>query len=150
MDLPEVRELWPLVQEELVARGVEAPMAVSAITGDGVQTLLRQALALLDELPEQPVVLTEPPVYRPEIDEDYFEIQEVRPQPEDEGARWRVSGVRIERAAVMTNWDYYESQLRFQRILEAMGISQALEQAGVEDGDVVMIGDVELVWGDQA
>jgi len=49
----------------------------------------------------------------------------------------------------MTNWNYYEAGLRFQRILEAMGISQALATAGVAEGDMVIIGDTELVWGDQ-
>jgi len=39
--------------------------------------------------------------------------------------------------------------MRFQRILDAMGISKALEDAGVEDGEVVVIGNAELVWGEQ-
>lgn len=41
----------------------------------------------------------------------------------------------------MTNWDYYEAVRRFQRILEAQGISQALKEAGAKQGDVVMVGD---------
>ena len=60
---------------------------------------------------------------------------------------WRVDGVAIERVAQMTNWDYYESGLRFQRILAAMGISDALRKRGVSDGDTVLFGRVELVWG---
>jgi GTPase len=91
----------------------------------------------------------EPVVYRPEIDEDFFEIEREGTERTPGLARWRVSGVRIERAAAMTNWDYYESGLRFQRILDVMGISKALTKAGVEDGDVVAIGSTELVWGDQ-
>jgi cytidyltransferase-like protein len=35
----------------------------------------------------------------------------------------------------MTNWDYYEAGMRFQRVLNALGIRQALVEAGVEDGD---------------
>jgi len=30
-----------------------------------------------------------------------------------------------------------------------MGISKALTKAGVEDGDTVVIGSTELMWGDQ-
>jgi GTP-binding protein len=59
-----------------------------------------------------------------------------------------VRGKRIERVVKMTNWDYYEAALRFQRILEAMGITQALEEGGVQEGDTVIIGDVELTWGE--
>ena len=124
-------------------------MAISALTGEGVQPLLRRVVAMLDELPEPAALVDETMVYRPEIDEDYFEIEREGLDRTPGSARWRVSGVRIERAAVMTNWDYYESGLRFQRILDVMGISKALGKAGVEDGDVVVIGSTELVWGDQ-
>ncbi len=37
--------------------------------------------------------------------------------------------------------------MRFQRILRVMGITEALREAGVQDGDRVIIGDMELVWG---
>jgi GTP-binding protein len=39
--------------------------------------------------------------------------------------------------------------MRFQRILRAMGVADALREAGVQDGDTVQIGDIELVWGFQ-
>jgi GTP-binding protein len=149
MDLPEVAELWPTIKAELESRGVEQPMAMSALTGEGVQPLLRRVVAMLDELPEPAALVDETVVYRPEIDEDFFEIEREGLDRSPGSARWRVSGVRIERAAAMTNWDYYESGLRFQRILDVMGISKALTKAGVADGDVVVIGSTELVWGDQ-
>jgi GTP-binding protein len=149
IDQPEVAGLWPQIKAGLEARGVDEPMAISALTGEGVQTLLRRVVAMLDELPEPASLADEPVVYRPEIDEDFFEIEREGTERTPGLARWRVSGVRIERAAAMTNWDYYESGLRFQRILDVMGISKALNKAGVEDGDTVVIGGTELVWGDQ-
>lgn len=36
--------------------------------------------------------------------------------------RWRVEGDAILRFAQMTNWDYYEAALRFQKVLEASGM----------------------------
>lgn len=42
----------------------------------------------------------------------------------------------------MTNWDYYEAVQRFQRILEAEKISDALKAAGALEGDLVMIGEL--------
>ncbi len=149
LDQPEVVELWPEIKAQLEARGVDEPMAISALTGEGVQTLLRRVVAMLDELPEPVSLADEPVIYRPEIDEDFFEIEREGTERTPGLARWRVSGVRIERAAAMTNWDYYESGLRFQRILDVMGISKALTKAGVEDGDTVVIGSTELMWGDQ-
>jgi len=61
---------------------------------------------------------------------------------------WRVRGAAIERIVRRTNWDYEEAVDRFQRTLERLGLRQALEEAGVQEGDTVVIGDVELEWRD--
>ena len=61
---------------------------------------------------------------------------------------WRVAGTRIERAAKMTYWEYDEAVARFQRVLEALGVRRALEEAGVQPGDTVHIGEFELEWSD--
>ena len=55
-------------------------------------------------------------------------------------------GVAIERAAAMTHWDYYEAIMRFQRILAALSITDALRDEGVHEGDLVRIGNTELTW----
>jgi GTP-binding protein len=138
MDVPEVRERWPEIRDELARQGVEA-VPISAATGENLETLLRKAVALLNELPpiERKKAM---PILQP-VDEDAFEIEKT---PEG----WVIRGKRIERAAAMTNWDYYEAALRFHRIMEAMGIAEALEQAGIENGDDVIIGDVVLEWRD--
>ena len=48
------------------------------------------------------------------------------------------------------NWDYYESVLRFQRILDAQGISEALKECGAKEGDLVMIGKAKSTEDRQA
>ena len=138
MDLPEVRARWPEIRDKFAEMGIEA-IPISAVTGENVDTLLRKAVAILKTLPP-PERKRALPVIRP-VDEDAFTIEKT---PEG----WIVRGKRIERAAAMTNWDYYEAALRFHRIMEAMGIAQALEEAGVQDGDTVFIGDIELEWHD--
>jgi Obg family GTPase CgtA-like protein len=42
------------------------------------------------------------------------------------------------------NWDYYESVDRFQRILDASGITESLKENGAKEGDLVMIGAFTL------
>lgn len=142
LDLPHARAQWPAVQSAMEARGLPH-MAISAATGEHVQELLARVQAMLDELP--PVEETAPAEEWVEIeapaDEKAFAVHKL-----GEGA-WLVEGVAIERAAQMTNWDYYEAAMRFQRILRAMGITEALRAAGVAEGDTVQIGDIELVWG---
>ncbi|MDH7487814.1 MAG: GTPase ObgE [Anaerolineae bacterium] len=140
MDLAEVRRRWPGVRRALQRQGVE-PMAISAVSGEGVPELMRRVAQTLEALPP-PAAAEAVPVFRLPEDEAAFTI-------EREGDGWRVRGRRIERVVQMTNWDYYEAAQRFQRILEAMGISRALEEAGVQEGDVVVIGDTELTWGEQ-
>ena len=142
MDLAEVRQRWPGVRRALQQQGVE-PMAISAVSGEGVPELMRRVAQTLPEAELLDSRAAEAvPVFRLPEDESAFTI-------EREGDGWRVRGKRIERAVQMTNWDYYEAALRFQRILEAMGITQALEEAGVQEGDVVVIGDTELTWGEE-
>jgi GTP-binding protein len=59
---------------------------------------------------------------------------------------FRVRGRRIERIAAQTDFQNEESAERFQRDLDRMGIDAELRRAGVEPGDTVRIGDVELEW----
>lgn len=46
---------------------------------------------------------------------------------------WHVTGEAISRFASMTNWDYYEAALRFQKVLEAAGETVALSILNVID-----------------
>jgi len=50
---------------------------------------------------------------------------------------------------IMTRWEYYDAVMRFQRILEALGITEALRQRGVREGDIVRIGDMQLEWSEE-
>jgi GTP-binding protein len=92
----------------------------------------------LADLPEQ-VPARELPVFRPDEDEGLFSV-------EREVDGWRVHGARVERLASMTVWNLEEAVRRFQRALEHMGVTEALEDAGVQPGDTVRIGERELVW----
>jgi GTP-binding protein len=142
MDLEEASILWwPEVQRLGREQGFEA-MAISAVTGQNVRQLLYRVRQLLDELPEEPVKEEELPVIRPSTREE-FTIERVSTP---EGPAWRVSGERIEKLAAMTYWEFAEAAARFQRILDRMGIREALEAEGVQVGDTVLIGDEVLEW----
>jgi GTP-binding protein len=138
LDEPQVRERWPEVEATLKAQG-HKPMAISALAREGTRELLYRAAQMLNKLPKESLE-RELPVFRPEEDEDTFTIEQ---EAEDE---WRVRGIRIERIAAMTVWNLDEAVYRFQQTLGHMGITEALEEAGVEPGDTVHIGDQELVW----
>ncbi len=141
LDLPEAQERWRQLRPALAARGYEA-LAISAATHQGIDVLVNRLFALLDALPAQEAgAVVETPVYRLE-ERVPFTITR------DPAGAFHVRGERIERAAAMTYWDYDEAVLRFQRTLEALGITAALEAAGVQPGDTVYIGDFEMEWSE--
>ncbi len=142
MDVAEAREYWELIRDQLIARGVEQPMAISAITRENVPQLIQRAFGMISQLPEIELAETaEVPVY--EIDDD-----DVKFEVDVEDGIYYVSGERIERAAAMTYWDYEEAVSRFQKTLEVLGVSEALQKSGVKPGDTVFIGDFELEWSE--
>jgi GTP-binding protein len=121
--------------------GKNSPLlAISALARTNLDELLRRAARLLTQAPPAPAP-AELPIYRVESDPRAFEIKR-------EPKGWRVHGPAIERAAAMTYWEYDQSIRRFQRILQTLGIEAALRKAGVQQGDMVLIGDYELEWQD--
>jgi len=143
MDMPEVEEKWPVIKKQLVEKGYKDIYAISAIRNQDIRPVLFRAAELLKEVPayeyKTPLDEEEIPVYRMDNDpQEYFILKT------DRG--WRLSGKALERAAAMTYWEHLQSIRRFQRILEVMGVDQALRDAGVQPGDSVFIGDNELEW----
>ncbi|MCD4686828.1 MAG: Obg family GTPase CgtA, partial [Anaerolineae bacterium] len=140
MDLPQVQEYWPLIEEELKKLGHE-PLAISAVAQQNVRAVVYRVLQALDDLPEEDPEVAAIPVYQLDDDPLAFEVTKL-----EDGA-YRVTGKRIERAVAMTYWDYDQAVTRFQRILETMGITAALEEAGIQPGDTVHIDKLEMEWG---
>ena len=142
IDMPEAREYWELLRDSLIERDVAEPLAVSALTRENVTLLIQRVFAQAAKLPprDEPA-LEEAPVYALDDEGIAFELTE-------KDGVYFVSGDRIERAAAMTYWDYDEAVLRFHKTLEALGVVDALTEAGARSGDTVFIGDFELEWSD--
>jgi GTP-binding protein len=141
IDLPETRSLLEYVEPQL--RGeAEAIFRVSAATGEGIQELLNAVSRRLAEIPkERPERETATRIYRlAEVDDEAWDARRLSPH------HFEVSGVRIERALRMTDFSLDEAADRFQRILEASGISERLTRLGILPGDIVRIADSELIW----
>lgn len=139
IDLPEVQEKWQFIKKQLGKQKVN-PMAISALTRQDLKPVLWKALELVSSVPE-PRVEEAIPVYRPEEDPRDFVLI-----PEEDG--FRVSGKAIERAAKMTYWEHDGSVRRFQKLIQSLGIEDALRKAGIQEGQTVYISDFELEWQD--
>lgn len=117
----------------------------SAVTGENAAELMRRLRKLVNALP---------PV------DDLFDGESVKeldsPAAEDTGfdietdpaypGQFRVTGTRIVQIARMTVWDYYEAVQRFQRVMEAMGVDDALKEAGAKKGDLIMIDEYDFEY----
>jgi GTP-binding protein len=140
IDLPDVQQRWPQIKRALKRRGYEA-FSISAVAGTDVREVLYRAKKLLAEAPVPPEPATMP-IYRPVSDPRQYEIKHA-------GDGWHVTGEAIERAALMTYWEEPQSIRRFQRILDTLGIEDALRKAGIQNGETVFIGsEYELEWQD--
>ena len=139
MDQEEVKQKWPKIKKDLEARGY-SPMTVSALDRTDLKPVLWKAHELLKITPE-PEIAETLAVYRPMEDKRAFSIEKT-----NDG--WRVKGIAIERAARMTYWEYEGSVRRFHKLMVFLGVDEGLRNAGVQEGDIVAIGDFELEWQD--
>lgn len=145
IDLPEAQANVPRLRAELERRG-HPVFEISAATGKGVQELMNAVAALLREIAEHEQAMAASVQRRmytlEEVDERQWTIEDVAPH------YFRVRGKAIERLTKMTNWALEDAVERFQRVLEASGISAELEQRGIQPGDIVEIAGHELTWGE--
>jgi GTP-binding protein len=135
-----------------MARRDHQTFEISAATGQGVPALLNAVGALLREVGEQEraakAKADKPQERRRYTLEDADErawrvVRQAR-------HRFEVTGVAIERFTKMTNFDLEEGVERFQKALEASGISKELVRQGIEPGDVVHLAGHELIWDESS
>lgn len=141
IDQPDVQAKLADIQKKFRKLKVEL-MTISALARTNTRELLVQAHQKLEQAPPMDAVELPLPVYKPKEDPREFEVIH---EGENE---WRVTGIAIERAAKMTYWQHDGSVRRFQKIMETLGIEDALRKAGVQEGDTVSIGEFELEWQD--
>lgn len=126
--------------EALRARG-EKVYTISALSGDGVAALLQAAAdaarqaakARSEQAMEEPEA-----IFAPKRDESF----EVVP---DQGTL-RVRGAEVERRVAMTDLGNDEALRRLVRYFARSGIDKALKSQGVQEGQSILIRDVEFEW----
>ncbi|MBV9581922.1 MAG: GTPase ObgE [Chloroflexi bacterium] len=141
LDLPGGRDGLAVLQRELPDRPV---IGTSTVTNEGVATLLDAVAEVLRGLPRErePSASAGVRVYRLEAtDDDGFRIERV------EDDVYRVRGRRVERLVAMTDLGSEEGTDYLQKQLQRMGVFDALEHAGVQVGDTVLVGEWETEWG---
>mmetsp|Transcript_11320 Transcript_11320/g.10241 ORF Transcript_11320/g.10241 Transcript_11320/m.10241 type:complete len:137 (+) Transcript_11320:1318-1728(+) len=112
---------------------------------------MRRMRRFMDSLPVQSQLTSE--LFTDEEDRVDFDAQEDSEfevfTDDNYPHQFRVVGKKLERLVRMTNWDYFESLLRFQRILEAEGVVAELKSRGAVEGDLIMIDEFDFDFIDR-
>jgi GTP-binding protein len=117
---------------------------ISAVTGEGVQDLIKVVDRLVNEAED--II---------EVDEEDEEIVIKGPQPTDEKRGfyiiekndvYKVKGEEIERIVAMTNFDNEDAMYHLARTMKKMGVEEALQAKDIKEGDTVKIGEIEFEY----
>jgi GTP-binding protein len=135
IDLPEVRAQLAQLKDAF-ARAGTMPFFISAATGEGVSALMAEAMKVLAEVTVKVKAGERLP------------RKVFRPQPRTTGARVHKEGdtfvvvaPELERMVAKPGVPH-----QLKRQLSRLGVSRALEKAGVKPGDRVRCGNLEWEW----
>lgn len=115
---------------------------ISAVTGEGIETLLHHVSKVLKTLPKEDIVevIGGKKIYTLE-NEQAFTITK-------QDGIYVVDGPGVEKVMRRVNLEDNESMYYFQKCLEELGVNKALKKLGVKEGDTVKVVDWELEWYD--
>ena len=139
-DIPEAKANLTRLREYFGNRKI---FPISAITGEGVPPLMRQAYRSLQYLAARA---------RKEAETAIILEQEQPPEP---SARFElietedgfvVTGAEPRRAVLMTDMENEQALILLYRKLKNMGVMNALTRAGAEEGDTVQIDEFEFTY----
>lgn len=151
MDMPDSEENYQefvkQVKEDSGLKVEPEIMAISAITHDGVDKLLRATADMLDKAPV-------PAAYKVEEETEgeaklyKYEEKKVNLSVDWDAELdcWMISGPEVEKLAAMTNLQREATVMRFARQMRHMGVDDKLREAGAKDGDDVRINNTNFVF----
>ncbi len=135
LDLPTAQENQERLTKALEERGYPV-FTLSAATREGLPPLLNYIRHRVRELPPPTTFLPTPQAAAPEAVKPFVITKQ--------NGVYVVQGEQVERLLALTNVDNPEMLLKLQRSLTRMGLNDALIAHGIQDGDVVRIGDMEF------
>lgn len=115
---------------------------ITAVTGEGTRQLIEAIFDILKDLPEPE------PIPADEFEYDTPDVNEFFIGRDEEENVWYVTGGLVdmlERNVVLSDPD---SMAYFQKVLKDKGVIKSLRDAGVAEGDTVVVGGVEFEFRD--
>ena len=140
IDLPQVKARLAEIKDAFSSAGT-TPLFISAATGEGVAGLMAETMEVLQSVTVAGGISEKAPV------------KVFRPQPRRTGSRLHKEGntlvveaPELERILAGTDVTSPGVQSQLRRQLTRLGVSRALEKAGVKLGDRVRCGNLEWDW----
>jgi GTP-binding protein len=149
VDIPEVRQRKRDIERNLRAAGKaegslqaqEPTMFISAATGEGVDTLLGKLVELLDTLPVESTETSQSKA-RSKRQPRHIEPKAVY---KEDGVYVVVSG-DLERLVALADTRDPRVIVQLWREMTRLGLGRQLTDAGIEPGDTIRLGQVEVEW----
>lgn len=113
---------------------------ISAVTRDGIDEFLNKLGALVEEARNMEVTSDSYVVHTPTL--KGFQISR-----EDDGA-YRIYGKSVERLVAMADLNNDEALVYIHQKFVRMGVEKAMKKNGVQEGDIVRIGDFEFEYSE--
>ena len=135
----EEEEIYINFKNYVESRGLPV-VYVSAVTGEGLEELVRVATEKLKDLP--PLTVYESQIS--EEEEAATSFGSIETTVKNVNGKYVVEGDWLFNFMGQINFSDYESLNFFQRVLQKNGVISKLRQAGIEEGDTVSIYDFEF------
>ncbi|SHH49710.1 GTP-binding protein [Caloranaerobacter azorensis DSM 13643] len=143
MDLPQARENFPRIKQEMDRLGLEL-IPISAATSEGLNELKYAIWNKLKEIGEpEPIVEVVENINLYEFNKDKNKVIVKK-----EGDKYIVEGDPIEKLINSTNFDDLDSLRHFQKVMRKRGIVDELKELGIKDGEIVNICGYEFEFFD--
>lgn len=137
MDLTGAAENLERIRPVLEERGCKV-FPVSAATGEGFEAMLDEIIRSLAELP--------PVLVYPEEELPSYTVEKGFTVYRDDSGAYVLEGGDVDRLLDTTDPDSEESMRRFQQMLIKSGMTQALREMGIQEGDTVRLGEWDFDW----
>ncbi|MBO5910943.1 MAG: GTPase ObgE [Elusimicrobiaceae bacterium] len=135
-DLPGAEKVFKALSKKFKKHKV---FLISAATGQGVKDVLDEVVKILSATPvEQISAEEEKPVVH--------KVEPIFTITRDENDVIHITGKKVEEFIAMTNFTQPEAVTRLKGIFKKIGLEKALLKQGVQDGDLLIVGDKEFEW----
>ena len=129
--------------ERVAKKNNQKIFKISNYTGEGIAELMKYVSETLKKLPKENLIVEDTSKTKLYTLEKQSSFEVVK-----EKDKFIVTGDEVDKIMRRVNITDYESLFYLHKKLDELGVNKTLRKMGVEEGDIVQIGDYEMEWED--